>query len=309
MIIHIVGVEYLSTQKTDIYANSNVCINKNGDLAKNLICPVLVELQPEGTLPDLESLNEALSFLRNVAWNPWTDIRERDDIKKLNVPFPYGPLPDEIIKDIIQSYNAAVSYIDDLTGKLLKEVKNDTLIVFTGDHGWSLGEHGEFAKYSNFEESTRVPLLIHVPGLSNRKVVSNKLVELVDIFPTLVELTQISSPLPLCPNHTTTLVCTEGLSLVPVMIDEIQNKDIKIMGYSMKTKRYRYAEWVKFNPKNFTIDWTTRYGRELYDHLLDPKENMNLSDRPELNAVIKKLRNKLILGWRHEIKKKLSLNK
>lgn len=90
--------------------------------------------------------------------------------------------------------------------------------------GWSLGQHGEFAKYSNFEEATRVPLLISVPHLSEKKIVCDNLVELVDIFPTLVDLTQVAEPLKICSNQTSLLVCTEGLSLVPTMIDNIQNK-------------------------------------------------------------------------------------
>ncbi|XP_018572452.1 iduronate 2-sulfatase [Anoplophora glabripennis] len=366
--------------KTEVYENSKVCIDKDGSLAQNLLCPVIVDLQPKETLPDLETLNESLYFLRNknkittkpfflavgfhkphipfrfplqyldyhplknitlpsnrwrpsllpdVAWNPWTDIREREDIKKINVPFPYGPLPDETIREIIQAYNAATSYIDDLVGKLLNEVDKNTIIVLTSDHGWSLGQHGEFAKYSNFEEATRVPLLIRVPHLTEKKIVCDNLVELVDIFPTLVDLTQVAQPLKVCSNDTS-IVCTEGLSLVPIMIKNIQNKistkksavftqyprpgihpsvepnsdkphlkDIKIMGYSIKTQRYRYTEWIRFFPNNFTVDWSNTYGKELYDHFIDPEENMNLVNRNELSTTVKRLRIKLILGWRH----------
>lgn len=75
------------------------------------------------------------SLLPDVAWNPWNDIRKRDDIKELNVPFPFGPLPDDTIRQIIQAYNAATSYIDNLVGKLLNEVNENTIIVLTSDHG------------------------------------------------------------------------------------------------------------------------------------------------------------------------------
>lgn len=71
------------------------------------------------------------------------------------------------------------------------------------------------------------------------------------------------------------------------------------MGYSIRTKRYRYTEWVKFDITNFTIDWQKVYGRELYDHLIDPKEDLNLSDREQLKNVTTLLRTKLILGWRY----------
>ncbi|KAG5893571.1 hypothetical protein JTB14_028338 [Gonioctena quinquepunctata] len=305
--------------KTEIYMNAKTCIGKGGYLARNLICPVLTESQPYGTLPDLESLREAIRFLKNkdgitekpfflavgfhkphipfkfpiayldfhpinnitlpknryrpselplVAWNPWTDIRWRDDMKLLDIPFPFGPMPDDTVKKIIQAYNAATSYIDDLIGKLLRNVDRNTIIVLTSDHGWSWGEHGEFSKFSNFKVATRVPLLIHVPGLSNRKIILDSLVELVDLFPTLVDLTQVSHPLDRCSkNNSENLVCTEGCSLVPLLFDAVKMKvplektaiftqyprpgifptmipnsdkpklkDITIMGYSIKTR-------------------------------------------------------------------------
>ncbi|CAG9836093.1 unnamed protein product [Diabrotica balteata] len=267
--------------------------------------------------------------LPTVAWNPWTDIRRRDDIRQLNVSFPFGPMPDDIIKEIKQAYYASVTYIDDLIGNLVSYADKDTIVVLTSDHGWSIGEHGEFAKYSNFDVATRVPLLIRVPGLSTTKVIVEKPVELVDIFPTLVDLTQVSSPLKTCPEKASEMLCTEGKSLVPFMVkkkgykllpslsafsqyprpgpfptnvpnsDQPKLKDIKIMGYSLRTEQYRYTEWVDFSKETFKPDWNTVYGRELYDHAMDAFENYNLVDRDELKNVSKYLRNKLILGWRH----------
>jgi iduronate 2-sulfatase len=81
--------------------------------------------------------------------------------------------------------------------------------------------------------------------------------------------------------------------------DRPRLKDISIMGYSIRTPRYRYTEWIKFNHTSFMADWTTVYGKELYDHLIDPQENMNLASREELNFVTSSLRKQLILGWRY----------
>lgn len=170
--------------KTEKYKESKVCPSENGP-AKNLICPVIVEEQPDGDLPDRESLRAALNFLKtknslkkpyflavgfhkphiplkypreflrfhplenvtlpksrvrpsnlpNVAWNPFTDVRRRDDISKLNLTFPFGTIPDDVSKRIIQSYNAAISYVDDLIGQLLENVDKDTIILLVGDHG------------------------------------------------------------------------------------------------------------------------------------------------------------------------------
>ncbi|XP_045203887.2 iduronate 2-sulfatase-like isoform X2 [Mercenaria mercenaria] len=111
------------------------------------------------------------SKLPPVAWNPWTDIREREDVQQLNLSFPYGPVPENFSQLIRQSYFAATSYMDDQVGLLLSTLEsegfaNNTIIVFVGDHGWSLGEHQEWSKYSNFEVSTRVPLMFYVPGIT-----------------------------------------------------------------------------------------------------------------------------------------------
>ncbi|XP_006881393.1 PREDICTED: iduronate 2-sulfatase-like [Elephantulus edwardii] len=112
---------------------------------------------------------EVPSGLPAVAYNPWMDIREREDVQALNVSVPYGPIPVDFQRKICQSYFASVSYLDTQVGCLLNaledlQLASSTIVVFTSDHGWSLGEHGEWAKYSNFDVATRVPLMFYVPG-------------------------------------------------------------------------------------------------------------------------------------------------
>lgn len=75
------------------------------------------------------------SLLPTVAWNPWIDIRQRDDIAALNISFPFGRMPDDVTKKIIQSYDSCVTYIDDLIGELLNYVDNSTIIILSSDHG------------------------------------------------------------------------------------------------------------------------------------------------------------------------------
>jgi iduronate 2-sulfatase len=95
-----------------------------------------------------------------------------------------------------------------------------------------MAEHGEWSKYSNFEVSVRVPFILHVPGLTdsvilrhNEYLSSNALVELVDIFPTLVELAGLPVSPPLCPvNSSLVQLCTEGISVVPVIQDAVFRK-------------------------------------------------------------------------------------
>lgn len=72
----------------------------------------------------------------SVSWNPWLDVKSRDDIKKLNITFPFGIMPKQMIMRIIQNYNAATTYIDDLIGHLLRKIElNNTIIILVGDHG------------------------------------------------------------------------------------------------------------------------------------------------------------------------------
>lgn len=289
---------------TEKFKMSKVCPDISGEDRMNIVCPVDVRSQPEGTLPDIQATEYAIDWLGNhsqlitssnrtsqpfflavgfhkphiplkypreylelhpissiglapdpkfptnlplVAWNPWTDLRERDDVKRLKAFFPFGPLPPYFQRLIRQSYYAATSYMDDLFGKLIAELTNlgflnNTIIVFVGDHGWSLGEHQEWSKYSNFEVATKVPLFIHVPGISDSytfrkygfhrtlvfktnnslksineaKSVSTELVELVDIFPTLADLAGLKA-IPLCTNSSSPILCTEGSSLVPLI--------------------------------------------------------------------------------------------
>lgn len=150
----------------------------------------------------------------NVAWNPYTDLRKRNDVRRLNVTVPFGPIPEWFGAKIRQHYAASVTYVDELIGRLVSYVNlKDTAIILTSDHGWSLGEHALWAKYSNFEVGLKVPLLIKLPN-QRRGVVKSNIVELVDIFPTVVDLLGLKSVRP-CHGKSYS-VCTEGKSLTPL---------------------------------------------------------------------------------------------
>lgn len=212
-----------------------------------------------------------------VAFNPYNDIRHRDDAKSANISFPFGPIPTDFGLHIRQGYYASVTYVDDLIGRLLKEINfNNTVIALIGDHGWSLGNHGDWAKYSNFDVAVRVPMIIYSPDFIgiDRDIINN--VELVDLFPTIVDLIGLP-PVTECGDKKETL-CTEGKSLkkyfknpslrektlafsqyprpgaYPSKVpnsDEPKLHEIKIMGYSVKTNRFRYTLWIGYNSTTF----------------------------------------------------------
>lgn len=180
--------------------------------------------------------------LPNVAYNPWTDIRRREDVQALNLSFPYGPIPKDFQLQIRQHYFASVSYVDAQVGKVLNALhdlglSSNTIVVFSSDHGWSLGEHGEWAKYSNFDVATRVPLIVFKPGVTSPLPPSGEktfpfidvfqstwerfgkgqgvesTVELVDVFPTLSNLAGLR-PVRRCPPRSFKMeLCTEGSNL------------------------------------------------------------------------------------------------
>ena len=160
-----------------------------------------------------------------------------------------------------------------------------------GDHGWKLGEHGEWCKHSNVENDTNAPLLLSVPGMKNGGQHCRALVEFVDIYPTLAEL----AGLPL-PAH------LEGTSMKPLLENPKRPwkgaafsqypRGKKLMGYSMRTDRYRFTVWVGREDHSY-ID-----SIELYDHRTDPEENRNIAKLSANVKIVEQLMRQWRAGWR-----------
>ena len=201
-------------------------------------------------------------------------------------------------RELVHGYMAAVSYIDAQLGKLLdalesKGILDNTIIVLWGDHGWHLGDHTEWCKHSNFEQATRFPFMFAGPGIAKGIKVDNP-VELVDLFPTLFDLTGV----PQNPQ-------TQGKSLVP-LIDNDNSTTItadaafhqyargKRMGYSIRTDKYRYTEWHDNDYRSYKpYKEENIIARELYDYEKDPLETKNWVDDPQYKAVVSELKAKL----------------
>ena len=187
-------------------------------------------------------------------------------------------------------YFAAVSFIDAQIGKLIAELerlqlRENTIIVLWGDHGWKLGEHRSWCKQTNYEIDTRVPLLIHVPEPFLQKTTNkgriDTVVESLDVYPTLCQLAGLPIPMHL-----------EGQSLVPLLeqpttswgnraVSQFSRRDGKHerMGYALRTDRYRYIEWLARNT-------CQTVAKELYDHEVDPLENQNISEDPDYKEIL-----------------------
>ena len=218
----------------------------------------------------------------------WGELRAYEDIPRI------GPLTDEQARTLKHGYYACVSYMDVQLGRVLEELdrlglREKTVIVLWGDHGWKLGEHGAWCKHTNFENDTHAPLICSTPGQKAPGRHAKGLVEFVDIYPSLCEL----AGLPL-PSH------LEGTSFVPLL--NLPGQPWKkaafsqyprgggVMGYSMRTDRYRLTRWLNRDG--------SEAARELYDHQNDPQEDVNIADRPENQALVEELTKQMQAGWK-----------
>ena len=266
------------------------------------------------------------------AWSNFAELRSYEDCSAAalgisDLGTSNVTLPDWKTKELRRAYYAAVSYADSEVGRVLDQLDSlglaeSTVVVVWSDHGWQLGEHAEWAKHTNFELAARVPLLLSVPG-SVQGQRSGRLVELVDLFPTLVEAAGLPA-LPACPALAAPALCTEGLSLLPLLADP-DTQDWKEavfwqygrgglhpgtnihrrMGYSLRTARYRYTEWVPLllDQTSYTADWDKVRAAELYDLQMDPGENTNLASHPHYTSAARQLSTRLRAGWRAALPK------
>lgn len=210
-------------------------------------------------------------------------------------------MTDDLRRQARQAYYASISFMDAQVGRVVDALdrlglSDNTIIVFTSDHGYHMGEHGLWQKMSLFEESARVPMLIVAPGLSSKGTVAKTPVSQIDLFPTLAELCGVKAPENL-----------QGQSLVPILKDpsltgrgwaltqvtrnanvlkrpdqpakkKAAGSENRIFGYSLRTPRWRYTEWGD-----------GKFGRELYDHDNDPRELTNLADKAEFRETVASL--------------------
>ena len=256
-----------------------------------------------------------------VAWWDYEFMRFFYDWKAANITGAFNvTIPENLAVDLRRAYYSTVTYVDDLFGNILQALEDlglaeYTIVSFLGDHGFSLGEHAEWDKQTNFELNTHAPLMIRVPGLTDDGITTEALVEFVDIFPTLVEAAGLPL-LPLCPQNYSleTAVCREGSSFMPLMknsslpwkravFSQHQRSGTRqiiteYMGYSVRVDTARYTEWVGFNLADFTPIWDIVNATELYDHTIDPEENVNRADDPSYADVRDSLREILHRGWR-----------
>tara|TARA_Y100000766_G_scaffold58952_1_gene48416 strand:- start:1357 stop:3006 length:1650 start_codon:yes stop_codon:yes gene_type:complete len=250
------------------------------------------------------------------------ELRTRHGIPKS------GPLNNSLSRELLHAYYACISYVDAQIGRIIaaiekNRVRDNTIIVVWGDHGWHLGEYGIWGKATNYEITTRVPLIICTPSMGQKGTPTDSLVELIDIYPTLCDLANIPQP-----DH------LAGKSLIPVLrdpsavvkrlamsqfptpalrewaanplspemretffgplINQVEqtikkqqgsrwNRELfekHLMGYTLRDPRYRYIEWRDTRNPNLEPIY-----QELYDHLSDPHETVNIAHSQQKEVV------------------------
>jgi len=231
--------------------------------------------------------------------NDWDN---KPDAAAWIVPPNAGSTPEQQ-KKAIRAYYACITFVDAQLGKLIDALEefgllDNTIIVFWSDHGYNLGEHGQWQKQTLFEKTSKQPLLISVPGYS-KGVSTDAIVQMVDIYPTLAELTGLTAPGDL-----------DGHSLLPLLKDpdtewnfpaftlqartlnpnarrgqskyyfnpDVGSENPTIYGRSVRIEKYRYTEWDE-----------GRKGTELYDYETDPNEFNNLADDPAYKSLVTRL--------------------
>jgi iduronate 2-sulfatase len=214
-----------------------------------------------------------------------------------------GSLDEANMREMIRGYLACISFVDTQAGIVLDALKaegldRNTIVIFWGDHGYHLGEHGEWSKVTNYEEATRVPLIIRDPTAPRGGAVVEQPVETLDLFPTLCDLLGLPAPAHL-----------EGESLRPLLRGEPgRKKDLAIsvmqrnaahsfslgkggrwdaVGWSLRTATHRFNLWLDHKTK-------APVQREFFDLTADPGENTNLANDPVHTAAMRVLEERLM---------------
>lgn len=193
-----------------------------------------------------------------------------------------GPVSDDTARKLIHGYYACVSFTDAQIGKLLDAVDqlglaDNTIVVLWGDHGWNLGEHTLWCKHSCYETSMQIPLIVRAPGVAGQQRRSG-LIETIDLYPTLCELSGLQPPSEqLQGDSFATLLRNADADWKDAAIGRFGDGD------TIRTDDQRYSEY------------TTRAGkvtaRMLYDHTIDPRENVNIA--PASHADVERLSRRL----------------
>lgn len=218
---------------------------------------------PEVPADDLNDIPEAGRKIAAYRGDEWEYLRANDHWKKA-----------------VQAYLASISFADAMVGLLVDELERsqyaeNTIVILWSDHGWHLGEKHHWHKFTLWEEATRVPLIVSVPGLTQPGQTCDRAVSLIDLYPTLAKLCELKSPENL-----------DGQSLVPLLNDPAAQPDRTALithgrgNHAVRSQNFRYIRYADGS-------------EELYDHRVDPNEWKNLANDQRFDDVKSRLQKNL----------------
>ena len=253
-------------------------------LAVGLVRPHVPLIAPENCFKHYPEDEVKLPIVGSMTTVPEQALkRQNDKIWKMN---------EKQKRETISAYMASVRFMDQQVGRLLDaldrlQIRDETIVVFISDHGYNLGEHDCWSKVSLWEGSVRVPMIISYPGQNKNNGTScETITELIDLYPTLTELCNISEGKP---------NILQGKSLAGYVMkgNEIKGDTIAFSityrgeGATIRSTRWRYTRWGEDIGED---------NEELYDHFMDEEENNNLAQNPFFKNTLFNMRNKFELA-------------
>ncbi|HEU4894141.1 MAG TPA: sulfatase [Vicinamibacterales bacterium] len=210
------------------------------------------------------------------------------DVQKVPVPAwftmpPNWNVSEDGVRATIQAYYASISFLDANVGRVLDALDRlglaqNTVVVFISDHGYLLGERGQWMKQMLFERSARAPLIVAGAGVGAKGQASQRTVEFVDLYPTLADLTGLKPPSGLHGRSLTPLLKDPRAAWNHPAVTQVRRGNPAngfFMGYSVRTEQWRYTEWDD-----------GKQGIELYDEVADPAELRNLAADPSRAKIV-----------------------
>jgi arylsulfatase A-like enzyme len=202
----------------------------------------------------------------------------------------FAKFTDQERMEFKRAYHACTSFTDAQLGKVLAamdrlELWDNTIIILIGDHGYHLGEQDWWNKVTVYERCASAPMMVWVPGAKGMGKETEAIVEFVDFYPTLLDLTGLKAPHNLSGKSFRSVLEDPDLPGKRTAFTQVTRGSN--MGRSVRTKRWRYTEWGKDG----------ELGKELYDHTKDKEEYYNLASNPEAASVIARLKKVLDKGF------------
>jgi uncharacterized sulfatase len=199
---------------------------------------------------------------------------------------PHWGVSEQGQRESIRAYYASITFLDANVGRILDaldrlRLTDNTIVVFLSDHGYQLGEQGQWMKQTLFERSARAPMIVAGPGIAAKGRSTSRVVEFLDLYPTLAALAGLRAPQGLQGRSLTPLLKNPQAKWDHPALTQVRRGagESAYMGYTVRTEKWRYTAWDK-----------GKRGEELYDEVRDPREVNNVAADPRNQKAVAEMR-------------------